>query len=56
MIPDSDSATLLADFQAEVLDKFGSSVIATVPKGMCHVRIPGDSRSTICTPEETKDQ
>jgi 5'-nucleotidase len=56
MIPDSDSATLLSVFQAEV-DKFGSSVIATVPKGMCHVRIPGEEgRSTICTPEETKDQ
>jgi 5'-nucleotidase len=55
MIPDSDSAALVAGFQAEI-NAFGSSVIATVPKDMCNVRVPGDSRSTICTPEDTKDQ
>ena len=55
-IPDSDSAAILADFQTQV-DAFGSAVIADVPKGICHVRIPGEEgRSTICTPEETKDQ
>ena len=56
IIPDSDSATILADFQPQV-DAFGSAVIAEVPKGICHVRIPGEvGRSTICKPEETKDQ
>lgn len=55
-IPDSDTASLLEEFQAQV-DAFGSTVIAYVPEGICHVRIPGEEgRSKICTPEETKDQ
>jgi 5'-nucleotidase len=53
----ADSATevALAGFSAQV-DTLKQTVIATVPSSICFERIPGQGRSSICTPEQTASQ
>ncbi|KAG7373741.1 5'-nucleotidase/2',3'-cyclic phosphodiesterase and related esterase [Nitzschia inconspicua] len=53
--PDEDMATLVEQYEAEIFE-FGDDVIATVPADICYERIPGQGRSSICTPEETSTQ
>ena len=56
IIPDSDSAPQFLLTQTQV-DDYGGTVIAYVPKGICHVRIPGlETCSNICKNGESKDQ
>jgi len=49
------AAKSLEMFRAEV-DELKETIVAEVPEGICLERFPGEGRSQICTPEETKDQ
>ncbi|MEZ5537397.1 MAG: NAD nucleotidase [Thiolinea sp.] len=50
--PDAATESLLAGYTDQV-DQLSAAKIGTAADDLCLVRIPGESRSTICDPEET---
>merc|ERR1712048_237409 len=55
VIEDEAAASALKEYQ-DGLEEIKTTVIATVPEGICFERIPGQGRSLICSPEETSAQ
>lgn len=50
--PDPDARRLLGEF-SQAVEKLQSEVIGTATETLCLARIPGDSASTACPPEQT---
>merc|ERR1712232_512651 len=55
VVEDETAASALKEYQ-DGLEEIKTTVIATVPEGICFERIPGQGRSLICSPEETSAQ